>query len=45
MLDHASDRWLLAHWERLDRAAVARISDQTVAAMHKAVAPEGAEIA
>jgi AcrR family transcriptional regulator len=36
-LDHASDRWLMDHWESLDRTAVARISDQTVAAMSKAV--------
>lgn len=37
----ASDHWLLGHWEHLDRAAIARISDQTVATMRKAVAPEG----
>ena len=38
-LDDASDRWLLAHWHTLDRAAVARYSDQTVEAMRRAVSP------
>ncbi len=39
-LDHASDHWLMDHWERLDRAAVVRVSEQTVVAMRKALAPE-----
>lgn len=39
-LDRASDRWLLAHWAELDRATVARVSDETVAAMRLALAPE-----
>lgn len=38
-LDHASDTWLLARWERLDRETIARISDQTVDAMRRVVAP------
>lgn len=38
-LDRASDRWLLAHWVKLDRATVARVSDETVAAMRRALAP------
>jgi len=38
-LDDASDRWLLAHWQHLDRAAVARYSDQTVETMKRAVSP------
>jgi AcrR family transcriptional regulator len=38
-LDDASDRWLLGHWQELDQAAVARVSDQTVEAMRGAVAP------
>ena len=38
-LDRASDDWLLAHWSELDREAVARISDQTVEAMRRTLAP------
>jgi hypothetical protein len=38
-IDQASDRWLMEHWERLERAEVVRISDQTVAAMSRAVVP------
>jgi hypothetical protein len=38
-LDRASDRWLLAHWVNLDRATVARVSDETVAAMRRVLAP------
>jgi AcrR family transcriptional regulator len=38
-LDRASDDWLLAHWHDLDREDIARISDQTVEAMRRAVAP------
>jgi AcrR family transcriptional regulator len=38
-LDAASDAWLLVSWERLDRAAIARISDQTVEAMRGALGP------
>jgi AcrR family transcriptional regulator len=37
-LDDASDRWLLAHWSQLDRESVARISEQTVDAMRRALA-------
>jgi AcrR family transcriptional regulator len=38
-LDSASDHWLLAHWQQLDREAIARVSDQTVDAMRRALAP------
>ena len=38
-LDNASDRWLLVHWQELDRAAIARYSNQTVEAMKQAVSP------
>ena len=38
-LDEASDRWLLAHWESLDRSAIQRISDLTVEAMRLATRP------
>jgi AcrR family transcriptional regulator len=38
-LDNASDTWLLARWEQLDRDAIARISDQTVDAMRRVLAP------
>lgn len=38
-LDSASDQWLLTHWQELDRAAVARISDLTVEAMQRAMVP------
>ena len=43
-LDAASDHWLLAHWPELDHQAIAQISDQTVDAMHRALAvlPEAA---
>jgi AcrR family transcriptional regulator len=37
-LDDASDHWLLAHWSELDREAIARISDQTVDGMCRALA-------
>ena len=39
-LDHASDQWLMNHWEHLERPDIARVSDQTVAAISKALAPE-----
>ena len=42
-LDHASDRWMMYHWEHLDRAAIARLSDQTSAAMRKTLAPADVE--
>src|SRR6266581_3118458 len=38
-LDEASDQWLLVQWKDLDRAAIARISDQTVDAMRRAMVP------
>jgi AcrR family transcriptional regulator len=38
-LDNASDTWLLARWEQLDRDAIAMISDQTVDAMRRVLAP------
>ena len=38
-LDDASDQWLLAQWKDLDRAAISRISDQTVDAMRRAMVP------
>lgn len=37
-LDEASDHWLLAHWSKLDREAIAHISDQTVDGMRRALA-------
>ena len=37
-LDAASDHWLLAHWSELDRETIARISDQTVDGMRRALA-------
>jgi len=39
-LDDIGDRWLLAHWEHLDREAVAQVSDQTVDAMRRVLAPQ-----
>ena len=39
-LDKASDRWLLAHWKDLDRASIAQVSDQTVDAMRRTLAPD-----
>jgi AcrR family transcriptional regulator len=41
-LDDASDHWLLAHWSKLDREAIAHISDQTVDGIRRvlAVLPE-----
>jgi AcrR family transcriptional regulator len=38
-LNDASDRWLLVHWQELDRATIARYSDQTVEAMKRALSP------
>ena len=38
-LDQASDNWLLARWEQLDREAIAEISDLTVDAMRRVLAP------
>jgi AcrR family transcriptional regulator len=38
-LDGASDRWLLEHWQEMDRAAIACYSDLTVEAMKRAVSP------
>ncbi len=40
-LDEASDQWLLAQWKELDRAAIAQVSDQTVDAMRRSLAPSG----
>ena len=39
-LDEAGDQWLLAHWKDLDLPAIARMSDQTVDAMRRALAPD-----
>jgi AcrR family transcriptional regulator len=39
-LDEASDQWLLAHWKDLDRASIAQVSDHTVDAMRRALAPD-----
>jgi len=44
-LDRASDQWLTSHWSQLDRAAIARVSDQTVEAMRRTLAPEEGESA
>jgi AcrR family transcriptional regulator len=38
-LDRASDDWLLAHWNELDREGIGRASDATVEAMRRAIAP------
>lgn len=43
-LDEASDRWLLAHWKDLDRAAIAQVSDRTVDAMRRALAPDALHV-
>jgi hypothetical protein len=42
-LDGASDQWLTSHWSQLDRATIARFSDQTVEAMRRALVPEAGE--
>lgn len=39
-IDQASDDWLLAEWAHLTRDDITRISDATVGAMRRAVAPE-----
>ena len=36
-LDGASDHWLVAYWQQLDREAIARVCDQTVDAMRRAL--------
>ena len=38
-LDDASDHWLLTQWKQLDREAIGHISDQTVEAMQRVLAP------
>jgi AcrR family transcriptional regulator len=38
-VDRACDEWLIDHWSELDRDAIARISDETVMAMRRAVVP------
>jgi AcrR family transcriptional regulator len=38
-LDQASDTWLLARWHQLNRETIAGISDQTVDAMRRVLAP------
>jgi AcrR family transcriptional regulator len=38
-LDGASDAWLIAHLDRLDRETVRRISEQTMTAIRHALAP------
>jgi AcrR family transcriptional regulator len=40
-LDQASDDWLMSRWEGMDRAAIARLSDQTIAAISSALAAPG----
>jgi len=40
-LDDASDHWLVANWEHLDRESIQRVSDQTVDAMRRTLAPTG----
>ncbi len=42
-LDGASDQWLTSHWSQLDRATIARVSDQTVEAMRRTLVPEASE--
>lgn len=39
-LDEASDRWLMERWAQLDRAMIARISDETTEAMRRTLAPD-----
>jgi AcrR family transcriptional regulator len=39
-LDEVGDQWLLAQWKDLDRQDIVRISDQTVDAMRRALAPD-----
>ncbi len=43
-LDDASDHWLLEQWAHLDRATIASISDQTVDAMRRALAPAASSV-
>jgi len=38
-LDRASDDWLLIHWHDIELEAIADVSDETVEAMRRAVAP------
>jgi AcrR family transcriptional regulator len=38
-LDDAGDHWLLARWKQLDREGIAQVSDQTVDAMRRVLAP------
>ena len=38
-LDDASDHWLLTKWKNLDREAIGHVSDQTVDAMRRVLAP------
>jgi len=38
-LDRASDDWMLTHWNELDRESIGRVSDATVEAMRRAIAP------
>jgi AcrR family transcriptional regulator len=38
-LDEASDDWLLAHLDQLDQAAIVHVSQQTMAALQRALAP------
>ncbi len=40
-LDDASDHWLVANWKHLDRESIQRVSDQTVDAMRRTLAPTG----
>ena len=40
-LDDASDHWLVDNWENLDRESIQRVSDQTVDAMRRTLAPTG----
>jgi AcrR family transcriptional regulator len=42
-LDQASDQWLTERWGQLDHAAIARVSDQTVEAMRRALTPEAGD--
>jgi AcrR family transcriptional regulator len=39
-LDSSSDQWLTERWARLDRATLAHISDTTVEAMRRVLAPD-----
>jgi AcrR family transcriptional regulator len=38
-LDRSSDQWLMEHWTQIDRSVLTRVSDATVEAMRRTLAP------